>query len=161
MAAPARRHRVVMELASQWAGRITLLKTSQFKRICPTQACTKPFFKDSVLTSVRRRHQTTCFCPSAARQFPAALRLPIGYIRLSSRSLDAGNADPVRWAMATVGGYFKFIPRKSVVPPELPSCCPRAPYIYWKTHRCALWRLVYVSTSLRNGLVCRLGRPVC
>ena len=38
----ARPHRG-FHLASQWDGRITSsLKTSQFKRICPTQACTKP-----------------------------------------------------------------------------------------------------------------------
>ena len=38
----ARPHRG-FQLASQWDGRITSsLKTSQFKRICPTQACTKP-----------------------------------------------------------------------------------------------------------------------
>ena len=31
----------------------------------------------------------------------------------------------------------------------------RAGYSVW------FWTLIYVSTSLRNGLVCRLGRPVC
>jgi hypothetical protein len=48
----ARRHRVI-ELASEWDGRITL-KTLQFKRICPTQACTKP-------TCVFRRSRTARF----------------------------------------------------------------------------------------------------
>ena len=70
------------------------------------------FFFRSVLTS--NRHQTTWFCPSAATQLRAGLRLPIGCTTIQPVPIT----DPVP-CQGAVEGYC--IPRKSAVPPTPPN----------------------------------------
>jgi hypothetical protein len=105
---------VVKRDFSKWRHRIApkpaVLVNSPPRFTLRRRAC--DFFFRSVLTS--NRHQTTWFCPSAATQLRAGLRLPIGCTTI--QPVPETNPVPCQGA---VEGYC--IPRKSAVPPTPPN----------------------------------------